>query len=138
MKEIIECPSDLLKPPGMPEFVRGMLNLRGVILPVIDARLLYRLPDQGAAGTPKIIVFSRQNVTYGILVDSVESIVSFSEEEKLKLPPVLYQDTGKSGVGQEDIRFAVEIETQEEKRTLFIFNLDPLIKRTGFVDSRSA
>jgi purine-binding chemotaxis protein CheW len=64
--------------PHVPDFVRGVINLRGNVLPVVDlkARLGLGMTD----ATPKhvIIVIAHGNKTTGILVEAVSDIITVS------------------------------------------------------------
>jgi purine-binding chemotaxis protein CheW len=70
--------------PRMPAFVRGVINLRGKIIPVIDLRLQFGLPSQD--DTPKtciiVVQIQRQDhhVTMGILVDEVAEVIDLKGE----------------------------------------------------------
>ena len=71
--------------PRMPSFVRGVINLRGKIIPVIDLRLQFELPSQ--EDTPKtciiVVQIQRQDrkVTMGVLVDEVAEVVDLKSEQ---------------------------------------------------------
>ena len=137
VREVIEFPSELLQPPGLPTFVRGMLNLRGKIITILDPRALYGENKTSPEKNAKVLIFDRSGVCYGMIVDSVENIVSFSDEEKIKLPEILYKNESTQGI-RNDIKFAVEIEIGEEKKTLMVLNLDPLADRVGLSSAQRA
>ena len=71
--------------PRLPAFVRGVINLRGKIIPVIDLRLQFALEGQQDTAKTCIIVtqirrLSRQ-VTVGILVDEVAEVIDLKEDQ---------------------------------------------------------
>ena len=80
--------------------------------------------------TAKALVFEDKSSKYGIVVDSVESIVSFSGEDKIDLPESLYRDANGGNLGK-NVKFAVEIQIKEETKTLMILDLDSILSRTG-------
>jgi purine-binding chemotaxis protein CheW len=130
VKEIIEYPKDIIQPPGLSKSIKGMLNLRGQLVTILDTRSLYSIEKHNLSPTAKILVFERKGVSYGMIVDSVENIISFSEEEKMKIPEVLYKGSGAKSI-KDDVKFAVEIEINDEKKTLLVLDLDPLTERIG-------
>ena len=75
--------------PHVPDYVRGVINLRGMVLPVIDlkARLGLGLTE----ATPKhvIIVVNAGERTIGILVDAVSDILTVTSEEIQSVPDVM-------------------------------------------------
>ena len=126
--EIIDFPKDLLHPPGLPEHVEGMLNLRGQVLPIVDARDLYAMKQGDSALHRKVMIFTRRSERFGLVVDSVENILTFSDEERLKLPDSLSKQSSTSL--NSDIKEAVEISTEDGgKKALIILNLDSLADR---------
>lgn len=68
--------------PQMPEYVRGVINLRGRMIPIVDLRLKFGLRAEFADRTCIIVVQVRlpndQAVPMGLIVDSVEEVVTLS------------------------------------------------------------
>jgi len=81
--------------PHVPSHVRGVVNLRGTVLPVIDlsARLGWGLTDPTARHV--IIVVRIADQLHGLIVDAVNDIVSINEED-LQAPPSLGADSTAS------------------------------------------
>ncbi|MBL7689123.1 MAG: chemotaxis protein CheW [Bdellovibrionaceae bacterium] len=131
VKEIIEYPRELLQPPGLRPHVRGVLNLRGELVTIIDAHLLYSNNESNLPRErQKVLVFKRGDVHFGLVVDSVESIISFSSNDKIKLPPILYKkdDGGISA----DISEAVEVTSHTgAKANLLILSPDAIVARAA-------
>jgi len=71
--------------PQMPEFVRGVLNLRGRVIPVVDLRVKFGLAAVFAERTCIVVVQVKlptgQHVQMGLIVDGVEEVVSLSAAE---------------------------------------------------------
>jgi purine-binding chemotaxis protein CheW len=76
--------------PRMPGFVRGVINLRGRIIPVIDQRLQFGLAGQADTARTCIVVVQvtrgESRVTIGILVDEVAEVVDLRAEQ-IEPPP---------------------------------------------------
>lgn len=64
--------------PNLPEFIKGVANLRGRIVPIIDLRRKLNLSSQQDTHTNRIIVLAVKNVTFGIIVDSVSEVIRIS------------------------------------------------------------
>ncbi len=73
------------KVPRVPEFVRGVINLRGRIIPVIDLRVQFNLDTQQDTAKTCIIVVQierdGQQVTMGVLVDEVAEVIDMKGEQ---------------------------------------------------------
>jgi purine-binding chemotaxis protein CheW len=65
---------DLTPLPGTPPFVRGVVNLRGRILPVFDLKKFFELPEQGLTDLHRIIVVRGHDLELGLLADVVVSV----------------------------------------------------------------
>lgn len=65
---------DLTPLPGTPAFVRGIVNLRGRILPVYDLKKFFALPEQGVTDLHRILVVSDGDVEIGLLADVVVGV----------------------------------------------------------------
>ncbi len=133
VKEIIDYPKALLQPPGLQKHVRGVLNLRGSLVTIVDARSMYSadaLNETGQKEARKVLVFNLNGNNFGLVVDSVESIVTVSDSDKVKLPQLLY-DQGKGSISA-DISEAVEItDSLGKKRSLLIINADSVAARAS-------
>ena len=57
--------------PCTPPFVRGMVNVRGEILSVIDLKSFFNLPNKGLTDLNKIIVLQLEGMVFGVLADAV-------------------------------------------------------------------
>jgi purine-binding chemotaxis protein CheW len=67
--------------PNVPEFVRGVANLRGEILAVLDLRMLLDLPPAGDSYRERLLVVKPQggDATAGLIVDSVRGLARLGE-----------------------------------------------------------
>lgn len=71
--------------PQMPYYVKGVINLRGRVIPIVDLRLKFGLKAEIAERTCIVVVqvsmASGQNVQMGLIVDSVEEVVTLGSDE---------------------------------------------------------
>ncbi len=75
VQEIVRVPEELTQVPKSPAFVEGVVNLRGVVLPVIDQRRRFSLEDAERNDRQRIIVYTIQGVRTGFIVDSVSEVM---------------------------------------------------------------
>lgn len=111
--------------PESPEFVKGVINLRGTIIPVIDMRL--RLRKEPAPYTERtcIIVIDLSHVMFGLIVDCVNE-VALIDDQNIVPPPEFkngsenryIQGIGKTG---EEIRLLLDCERLFETEELESF-----------------
>lgn len=97
---------DITPIPRTPVYMKGIINLRGRIIPVLDLRLKFGLPEKEPDAQTCIIIveriFNNKIVFVGLLVDKVAEVVSIQNDE-IDLPPQYGQasDDGLfTGVGK--------------------------------------
>ena len=90
IKEIIEFGS-LTEVPMMPGFIRGVINLRGKVIPVIDLRVKFKFPKAEFNERTCMIVVSvklpsTQPALVGLIVDVVEEVMSVNSQDMEAAP----------------------------------------------------
>ena len=80
--------------PGMPQYVKGITNLRGKIIPVMDARLRFKKAVREYDDRTCIIVLDANEISTGLIVDSVSEVIVIDDED-IAPPP----DINKGGLG---------------------------------------
>lgn len=83
--------------PHAPDYVRGVINLRGTVLPVIDLARRLGLASEEPTERNVIIVVDTQGRTVGLRVDAVSDILSMPVDE-MRAPPELAADEARSFV----------------------------------------
>jgi len=81
--------------PGAPHYVLGIINLRGNVVSVIDARTRFGLPTKESDDMTRIIVIEVQQQIIGILVDSVAEVVDIKRSEVDSAPNVGNSESSK-------------------------------------------
>lgn len=72
--------------PNSPHFIKGVLNLRGTIVPIIDLRLRFNLERKEYDQFTVIIVVNISGKLAGLVVDSVSDVVNASNEQHCEAP----------------------------------------------------
>ena len=81
VRELISFPEGLTRIPRMPDFIVGMFNLRGLVIPVMDLRKKFNMPGEERHEFSVIIIVDVQNKNIGLTVDAVSdlSLIHISE-----------------------------------------------------------
>ena len=74
--------------PEMPEYIKGIINLRGQIIPVMDIRLRFKITSREYNDRTCVIVICYQEMLYGLIVDSVSEVTAISDEDVSKRPKI--------------------------------------------------
>ncbi|MBN1875168.1 MAG: purine-binding chemotaxis protein CheW [Anaerolineae bacterium] len=67
--------------PRAPDFIEGLINLRGTVLPVIDLRRRFGLPEQPPTKETRIVIAEIKEMSIGVLVDAVTEVLRVPESE---------------------------------------------------------
>ncbi len=102
--------------PLMPGFVRGVINLRGAVVPVIDLHARFNHPPATVTKKSCIVIFDAlragERIELGLLVDSVSAVIEIAADE-IELPPNFGTAVRRdfiSGMGKVGPRFVIILE----------------------------
>ncbi len=130
VREVLEMP-DITKIPRMPGYMRGVINLRSSVVPVIDLRQKFNLPEVEYTVDTCIIVleveFDGENLTIGAIADSVQEVTDMAKSE-IEPPPKIGArlDTGfLVGMGKWQDKFVMILDINK------IFSVDELISMSN-------
>jgi purine-binding chemotaxis protein CheW len=88
--EVVRLPETLTRLPKAPDYVRGVLNLRGRVIPVIDQRVRFAVGGENGRGTQapagRIVVMTLGKLQAGFAVDAVSDILEAEPGEVLPAP----------------------------------------------------
>lgn len=88
--------------PELPDYIRGIMNLRGKIIPVMDVRLRFKKPLREYNDRTCIIVVDIRDISIGLIIDSVSEVLSIPEGNIVP-PPELNKGSGNRyimGIGK--------------------------------------
>ena len=85
VKEIIAM-MKFTQVPKMPNFVKGVINLRGIIIPIIDMRLKFEMPELEYTDRTSIIIGIIDDDYVGFVVDRTADVLNINPEE-MSPPP---------------------------------------------------
>ncbi len=79
--------SNVITPlPSSPDFVRGVINLRGTIVPIIDLRMRFDLGRAEAIQSHVVVIIMIESRLYGLLVDGVSDILTVRQSDLAAIP----------------------------------------------------
>ena len=98
--------------PGAPHYVMGIINLRGNVVSVINARKRFGLPPMESSDLTRIIVIEVKQHIVGIMVDSVAEVVDIKPEEIETAPNVGTDETSRyiDGVVSRDEKLLILVD----------------------------
>lgn len=79
--EIIEKIRPIMRVPKAPRCVKGVINLRGEIIPVISLRKQFNLEDKPYGDKTRIIIIKIEDGMVGLIVDEVKEVIEIKESE---------------------------------------------------------
>lgn len=90
VREIIRL-CDIIPLPEMPDYIKGVLNLRGKIIPVADLRLKFGFPaardsELACIVVAEVMLSEKSTSLMGVIVDAVEEVVNISDSDIEELP----------------------------------------------------
>jgi purine-binding chemotaxis protein CheW len=115
----------ITKIPELPDYVKGIINLRGKIIPVIDVRLRFRKEPKEYNDRTCVIVIDIRDLSIGLIVDTVSEVISIPDEDIVEPPEMnkgfsnrYIRNIGKVG---NDVKLLLDCEkllTGDEMETL--------------------
>jgi purine-binding chemotaxis protein CheW len=69
-----------------PEFIKGVINLRGIIVPIIDLRLKFNLGSADYTAFTVVIILNLNSRVVGVVVDSVSDVIQLEADEIREAP----------------------------------------------------
>ena len=85
VREIIGL-MDITTVPQTPDYMKGVINLRGKVIPVIDLRLKFSMQEEEHTEETCVIVAEVNNTSIGIIVDSVSEVLDIKSDEIEETP----------------------------------------------------
>jgi purine-binding chemotaxis protein CheW len=100
--------------PDMPAYIKGVINLRGKVIPVMDVRLRFRMPEREYDDRTCTVVVNVNGTPVGLVVDTVKEVVDIPEN-LIELPPEVAESSTQRyirGLGKigEDVKILLNVE----------------------------
>lgn len=104
---------------GTPDYVKGVINLRGVIVPIVDLRVKFKMDEIAYTATTVVIVLNLGVKVIGVVVDAVSDVVAFSAAQLRPIPGVAASES-----------YLLALGTQED-RMVVIMDIEKLLKKAN-------
>jgi len=98
VQEIREV-AEVTRVPRVARFVRGVVNLRGAIVPIVDLGLMFGLPEPIDLKTASAIVLNVEHRMVGLIVSSVSDVIALADDEILPAPELADRAIGAAIAG---------------------------------------
>lgn len=113
--------TDITRVPFAPEYIKGVINLRGSVLPVIDLKKRIGLEEMPYTESTRIVIMKIDEISIGMIVDAVTEVLSIDP---------MHIDTTKSISDNDGNRFISGIGNIND-RLVIMLNLDEIIDLPG-------
>lgn len=94
VQEIVKM-TEITELPNTPDFVQGIVNLRGKIIPIIDMRKRFGLPEETIDENWKILILKEEDVLFGVMVDQISEVEKVPATLIEKPPKIVAGVNGK-------------------------------------------
>ena len=122
VRELISYPEGLTQIPGMPDFIVGMFNLRGLVIPVMDLRKKFGMSSENLHEYSVIIIVQVEEKNIGLIVDSVADVIFVKEED--------IQETTEMAV-HVDIKFIKGVAKTKDEMVI-LMDIEHLLSKSQF------
>ncbi len=116
IREIILI-TEITQVPQTPHYVKGLINLRGTVIPVVDLRTRFGLPEGELTDGSRVMVLSVGAKTVGIIVDGVSEVLRVTQDQIAPPPPTV------AGLEQEYLTGLVKF----NDRLLILLDIDKIL-----------
>ena len=123
VREIILIP-EITRIPQTPSYVNGVINLRSTVIPVIDLRKLFGLPEAAATDESRIMVLLACGKTIGVVVDAVREVLRIKHDQIAPPPSTV------GGLGREYLTGLVRLDHE----LLILLDIDKTLKQHASSD----
>ncbi|REE94438.1 purine-binding chemotaxis protein CheW [Paenibacillus taihuensis] len=120
----IERMMPITRVPKTPAFIKGVINLRGVVLPVIDLRGRFGLPETVETESSRIIIVAVNDLEVGFIVDAANDVIDI-DENSIDTPPEVV-----GGIKAKYLRGVAKI---GDNRLLIMLNLSEVLNKSEII-----
>ncbi len=115
--------------PNSPDFIKGIINLRGVVIPIVDLRTRFGITqEEEITENTRLVIMSLESKQFGCVVDDASEVLNIEENEIEEVPEIIRGSNKKylSGIGKVDLRILVLVNMELLLSEEEVHNLDEL------------
>lgn len=115
----IEKVQHITRVPGVTDYVKGVINLRGVVTPIIDLRLRFGIKEEVYSDSTRVIIVALDNMEVGLIVDAANDVIDVKVGAIEPQPEVVgvAETEYISGVAKIDKRLLILLDLEKVLRT---------------------
>lgn len=98
VKEIIRIP-DIVKVPTVPEYIKGIISLRDILIPIVDMRIKLGMNNDERTATTRIVVVETAGNMVGLIVDQVFEVIRIPQDTIFPPPEAILNEPGEEVTG---------------------------------------
>jgi len=119
---------EITRVPQTPDYIKGLINLRSTVIPIVDLRLRFGLAQEATSEETRIMVVNVNGKTIGIIVDAVSEVLRIARDQIAPPPPTV------AGLGREYLTGLVKL----QNRLLILLDIDKILSQEETVALEAA
>ncbi len=119
---------EITRVPQTPAHIKGLINLRSSVIPIVDLRQRFGLEQEPFTDETRIMVVNVCGKTVGVIVDAVSEVLRISQDQVSPPPPTV------AGLGREYLAGLVQM----ENRLLILLNIEKLMSDETLAEENTA
>lgn len=119
---------EVTRVPQTSAYIKGLINLRSTVIPIVDLRLRFGMPEEPTNDETRIMVMNVAGKTIGIVVDAVSEVLRIAKDQVAPPPPTV------SGLGRDYLTGLAKL----DKRLLILLDVDRLLTDVSVCEPQTA
>lgn len=129
VREIVHVPPRITRVPNAPHYVRGVINLRGTVIPVLDCALKMGGSYTDNTSESRIVVAEFEGIQFGVLVDAVREVRS--------VPDSLIEPGGSARSDSFETDYVMGVAKMDDGRLIVLLDLAALFDITELLEEEN-
>lgn len=123
----IERMQSITRVPNVCSFVTGVINLRGIITPIIDLRKRFGMEETEPANSTRIVILQMPTFDIGLIVDAAYDVIDIPKHKIEQAPSV---------IGTVSADYIDGVANLDNKRLIMLLQLDKVISKDAYLEGQ--